>query len=300
MMIYQDSVAGFMKDMELDLVMPRLREVAELLMTHNMNQYEIDEWRYALLVLYRLFNDDRIPRDAQIAFGFSVPHTSKRVEVMLSGTDEQGQEQVILLGLKLWEKVEMVDSENNTIHYIENTQFHAQPHPSYQLWSYKEFIRKYNGYVSDRNVQLHSYVYLPDCSEEERDKLHAEVYKGVLPLAPVFTCTETPKLRQFILQYLSHGEVGDTLKNMESSGLLPLALVPDVFTGMVEGSNGYLLLDWEKECFGDLNYYARKTDYEVLNPQYAVVVRGAPHTGKTTLALSLLVKRAKKDRKYSM
>ena len=50
---------------------------------------EINSWINSLQYMDRVLTDDDIPSDAGVAIEYHIPQTSKRIDFILTGTDEQ-------------------------------------------------------------------------------------------------------------------------------------------------------------------------------------------------------------------
>ncbi|MFP3663365.1 ATP-binding protein, partial [Burkholderia sp. SIMBA_043] len=61
--------------------------------------------------MYRVLSDREIPKDAGIAIEFKIPHTSKRIDFLISGSDKDDRSSIVIVELKQWEKVEKIDSK---------------------------------------------------------------------------------------------------------------------------------------------------------------------------------------------
>ena len=65
---------------------------------------EIDSWINSLQYMDRVLTDGDIPRDAGVAIEYHIPQSSKRIDFILTGTDEQDRESAILIELKQWQQ----------------------------------------------------------------------------------------------------------------------------------------------------------------------------------------------------
>ena len=59
---------------------------------YRVGDREIRSWRNSLGVMERIVRDDEIPDDAGVAIEYHIPLTTMRVDFILTGKDENGQE----------------------------------------------------------------------------------------------------------------------------------------------------------------------------------------------------------------
>ncbi|MFP3489802.1 ATP-binding protein, partial [Staphylococcus sp. SIMBA_130] len=84
-----------------------------------------------------------IPDDAGIAIEFKIPYTSKRVDLLISGRNQE-QNGVVIVELKQWEAIEKVTGKEAIVKTVMRNGLVETTHPSYQAWSYAALIKDYN------------------------------------------------------------------------------------------------------------------------------------------------------------
>ncbi len=75
-------------------------------------QSEFRSWENSLEYMYKVLNDDAIPKKSGIAIEYNIPQTSKRVDFIISGYDEKQDPNVVIIELKQWDKVETVEGQD--------------------------------------------------------------------------------------------------------------------------------------------------------------------------------------------
>ena len=71
---------------------------------------EIRSWDNSMQYMYKVLSTDDIPSEAGVAIEYKVPTTSKRIDFILTGMDEQKNDSVVIVELKQWESSELVDT----------------------------------------------------------------------------------------------------------------------------------------------------------------------------------------------
>ena len=90
-----------------------------------------------------LCNNSGIDQDIHVAIEYQIPLTSKRVDFLVTGYDDKGKENVVIVELKQWAKVEMVDDLCDHSIMSDLKSHEPTAHPSYQAYSYKCLILDY-------------------------------------------------------------------------------------------------------------------------------------------------------------
>ena len=145
----------------------------------------------------KVLNDPSIPDSCGVGVEYGIPQSSKRIDLLLSGRDETGRGNLLIVELKQWESARRTDMDG-----LVRTRFAEgeanTSHPSYQSWSYAELLRSFNETVDQEQVPLQPCAYLHNC-QEGGDLLHP-FYAHYVSLAPVFLGgdEERIKLRSFI------------------------------------------------------------------------------------------------------
>lgn len=107
----------------------------------------------------RILEDREIPTDAGVAIEYHIPQTSKRIDFILTGKDQDRRDAAVLIELKQWERAERTQQDA-----IVTTRFQGVEcetlHPSYQAWSHKRLLEDFNETVQEEQIQLYPCAYL--------------------------------------------------------------------------------------------------------------------------------------------
>ena len=61
----------------------------------RINEPEVRSWDNSMQYMYRVLSDQEIPNDAGVAIEFKIPHTSKRVDFLISGSDKDSRQRFL-------------------------------------------------------------------------------------------------------------------------------------------------------------------------------------------------------------
>ncbi|MBS6599419.1 MAG: DNA/RNA helicase domain-containing protein [Clostridium sp.] len=254
------------------------------------NYREFKSWDNSMQYIYKVLNVQDIDDSCTIAIEYRIPSTSKRIDFIISGLDENNKANVVIIELKQWEKIEVVDEEEALVKTFINGGNRKTVHPSYQAWTYSSLIEDYNENVQEGNIMLHPCAYLHNYIklDEKIDPILDRRYDKYLSKAPVYRKGEAIRLRNFILKFVSKGDNRKILYEIENGKIRPSKSLQDAIALMLDGNEEFKMIDEQKVIFEDIKRNSKKA---MLSGQKVVyIIEGGPGTGKTVLAINLLVK----------
>ena len=257
------------------------------------SQNEIRSWDNSMQYMYKVLQTNEIPEEAGVAIEYKVPTTSKRIDFILTGMDESEKDSVIIVELKQWEKAELVDYKDGIIKTRFAHGVHETAHPSYQAWSYASLIENYNESVQSGEVNLYPCAYLHNYVLDEQDDLINEHYQSYLEKAPVYAKGDVLKLREFIKKYIKLPDQKRILYKIENGKIRPSKSLQDSLNSMLKGNEEFVMIDTQKVVYEEAIELARQS-YRT-NQKNVLIVEGGPGTGKSVLAINLLVKLTSED-----
>ena len=243
--------------------------------------------------MYITLNDSAIPSDAGVAIEYNIPQTSKRVDFLISGYDDNNKGNVIIIELKQWEQLQAIEGHEAIVETYTGGANRRVVHPSYQAWSYAALIKDYNQYVQDEDVELHPCAYLHNYPRKDNDPLDAKQYEDILSDAPAFTYGQRDALRNFIKKNIKTGDGEDTLVKIEHGKIKPSKQLQDSICGMLKGNKEFIMLDEQKVVYETILNLSTKCQKD--NKKRTIIVEGGPGTGKTVVAINLLAELTKRD-----
>lgn len=293
MLIYDGLKSDFMADTENDVLETKLYDTIKQKMNRSTGLSELNSWRNSLKEMYITLNDSAIPSDAGVAIEYNIPQTSKRVDFLISGYDDNNKGNVIIIELKQWEQLQAVEGHEAIVETYTGGANRRVVHPSYQAWSYAALIKDYNQYVQDEDVELHPCAYLHNYPRKDNDPLDAKQYEDILSDAPAFTYGQRDALRSFIKKNIKTGDGEDTLVKIEHGKIKPSKQLQDSICGMLKGNKEFIMLDEQKVVYETILNLSTKCQKD--NKKRTIIVEGGPGTGKTVVAINLLAELTKRD-----
>lgn len=288
MIVYSGIKRDFLTAVEQDSIAAEIEENIYNKMHRRTAQNEFRSWENSLEYMYKVLNDTAIPENSGVAIEYNIPQTSKRVDFIISGYGEKQDPNVVIIELKQWDKVEVVEGQDALVETYTGGAVRKVVHPSYQAWSYAAIIYDYNQNVQMGNIVLHPCAYMHNYRKSNPEKLEQNQYKEYVEDAPIFARGEVSKLREFIKQSVKVGDDKQLLYDIDNGKIKPSKSLQNSIKSMIEGNQEFIMLDEQKVVYEEII----KTALKCMSDQKkrTVIVKGGPGTGKTVVAINLLAK----------
>ena len=286
MLVYEGVKSGFINDVDLNLITDKILTRFKEVFHRSTGESEINSWRESMLRMRGVLADNEIPNNAGVAIEFNIPHTSNRIDFLLSGYDKNKKNSIIIIELKQWTHADAVPGKDGVVSTITGKSLREVTHPSYQAWSYASLIDNYNQEVYDRNVGLHPCAFLHNYELTDSDSINSEQYRDYINAAPMFGAKDFEKLRDFIKKFVTEGDDKEGLYIIENGKIKPSKMLQDSFSSVLKGNKEFVLIDDQKIIFEEalrigINAHLHKE-------KSVLIVEGGPGTGKSVLAINLL------------
>lgn len=292
MIIYRNSKGGFVNDVRSNSIASIIESsfVAQNIRHNNESEYR--SWANSLQYLRNVIDVPQIDDECQVAIEYQIPLTSKRVDFLISGMDDNGHNNVVIIELKQWATSGKTSRPDIVTAFTGGAE-RAVVHPSYQAYSYAKTIENFNANIQEYNISLHPCAFLHNYRESCRSNIDCDLYKEAIALAPVFLERDTAKLTSFILQFVRRRSHVDLLYKIEDGRLRPAKALQDALSSMLKGNREFYLIDEQKVAFETIrklvhNALKRSSRPDAHQSKYTVIIEGGPGTGKSVVAVQLL------------
>ena len=287
MIVYNATKSEFLNDVLTNEIENIVLKNVKLKLNRGVGIAEIRSWASSLSYMDRIMQDAMIPNDCGIAIEYQIPQTGKRIDFIISGQNEDSKDSVILIELKQWSEARLT-SKDSIVETFVGGRIGEHTHPSYQAWSYATLLQGFNEVVYKENIQLHPCAYLHNYAED--GVIRNEFYAEYINKAPVFLKSDAVKLRDFIKKHVRYGDRSNILYRIENGKIKPSKMLADSITKMIKGNQEFVMIDDQKVVYENaiaLAKHASEKNKQVL------IVKGGPGTGKSVVAINLLVELTK-------
>lgn len=283
MIVYQATKSDFCEDVLADRIELKILDFFRRYLNAGTSRSEIRAWRNSMQYMDKVLSDDSIPDDCGVAIEYQIPMSSKRLDFILTGLGEESTEYAILIELKQWESATLSDKDG-IINTFLGKNIRETVHPSYQVWSYATLLRNFNQTIEESQIKLQPCAYLHNYPPD--NVITNERYIDCLQLAPVFLRGDALKLRNFIKQFVKYGDKTKILYRIEQGKIRPSKMLADSMVNMLKGNQEFVMIDDQKLVYEEA---LKLTTIATSNRKQVLIVKGGPGTGKSVVAINLLV-----------
>nr|WP_321261423.1 DUF2075 domain-containing protein [uncultured Sphaerochaeta sp.] len=294
MLVYEGDKQQFLSDVQDNSIDQKIEMNMWNRLHKRVSSSEEQSWRNSLNYMQNVLLDSEIPDTSGVAIEFGIPNTNKRVDFILTGLDKANKHNAVIVELKQWSKVEPVPYVDQLLEAeiidVQTRFSHGQQvvhHPSYQAWSYRSLISNFNANVHAIPIHLESCAYLHNYVPSEDDPLKQHYFQSLLDESPVFYRSDVMKLREFIKKYIHTGDAKQTLYYIDNGEIRPSKSLQDALSAMLRGKEEFILIDEQKIVYEQMLSFARRSKED--GKKRVFIVQGGPGTGKTVVAINLLV-----------
>ena len=283
MIVYQTTKDGFLKDVSDGCIEDIIRDTVKQKLNKNVGNNEYLSWKNSLGSMYHVINSELIPNNSGIAVEYSIPRTKNRIDFIITGQDENNNDKVIIIELKQWTDIQITDKDAMVITRFQQG-LSEELHPSYQAWSYSALLNGFNATVYDEKIGLEPCAYLHN--HIDNDVIKNSFYDDYTKRAPVFCKGEKEKLQNFIAKFIKHGDKTNIMYRIDNGEIRPSKNLADSMVSMMKGNQEFVMIDDQKIVYENALSIARKSD---KNNKNVLIVEGGPGTGKSVVAINLIV-----------
>ncbi|MBC7456811.1 MAG: DUF2075 domain-containing protein, partial [Bdellovibrionaceae bacterium] len=247
-------------------------------------------WKNSLPYMERAIRGiPELPADTGVSIEYQIPLSGKRIDFILTGLNSERKESVIIIELKQWSKVEATLMPSTVKVQWQSGQGLAT-HPSYQAWSYSKLIQDYNETVQDEEILIGPCAFLHNYVSD--GVIDSNFYQEDIERAPLFLKTDIEKLRLFIQKNIKYGDKNNILYRIENGKIRPSKQLADHLVGLMKGNPEFILIDEQKVAYETVLLQLNKDSAK----KNVIIIEGGPGTGKTVLAINLLVEATRRGK----
>jgi len=284
MIIYRATKKQFVEDVFNNTIADNIDSAFVEHLGRHTAPNEVRSWKNSMQFMYNVVNTPELSDEAGVAIEYQIPLTARRVDFIISGLNAQKKEQMVIVELKQWEKAEPTQKPG-----IVTTRFqHGMDevtHPSYQAWSYAYMLSNYNLTIQEEGVEISPCAYLHNYKPD--GMIDGQLYQEYVAKAPVFLSNDASRLQEYILKHVKYCSPEDIIWKIDKGKLRPSKQLADSLDSMLKGNSEFVMIDDQKVVYETAVHLANKAQN---GKKQVLIVEGGPGTGKSVLAVNLLVK----------
>ncbi|MCP2166783.1 DNA/RNA helicase domain-containing protein [Goodfellowiella coeruleoviolacea] len=271
-----------------------LAEQARISYEARVSQGEVRSWQHSLPALLTDVCEAGLGH-VEVLLEHKLPHSPKRVDVVLCGVDpRRGEPSYVLVELKQWSKAEPHDGEEELV----QVPHYAEPvlHPVEQVRRYCEYLVDATPALADNPGSVHGLAYLHNAN---RDGVWRIQQYRMDEFGQLYTMDNRAELISRLRALLNTDAATRDAARGAADSFLSLRHAPskpllNAAAKEIQHREQFVLLDEQQVAYRLVMRAVERA--RASRVQTAVVVLGGPGSGKSVIALSLLGELARQGR----
>jgi DUF2075 family protein len=289
MLVYTANKMDFMDDVRSNIIETKILDAFKRYLGHSTSESEITSWRNSMMYMSQILMDGGIPNDAGVSIEYKLPQTSKRIDFILTGKGENKGNTAIIIELKQWTEAKATEKDGIVSTVIGRGEREVN-HPSYQAWVYSALLEDFNEAVQEEHILLKPCTYLHNCISD--DVINDHFYDEHTEKAPAFLRKDAKKLTEFIKQHVKYGDTDNIMYRIDNGKIRPSKNLADKLESLLNGNQEFLMIDDQKIVYETAIDLSNKS---TVKDKHVLIVQGGPGTGKSVVAVNLLVEFTKRQ-----
>lgn len=285
MELYAGSLNDFVSDTLQNQIATKLENAFFEYFGYQPSDSEIRSWRSSLRAVKDVFEYSGF-NDHGILLEYQLPLSSKRLDCMICGRDQEGKDNSIIIELKQWETSQVSEVSEHVVTWIGGANRDVL-HPSVQVGQYKLYLEdNHTAFFEENPILLHACSYIHNYVPEKRDALFDAQYSSYIKSYPVFCERDVNNLSSFLKKRVEFGNGMPVLRRVQESKYGPSKRLLDEVVKVVKENKRYILLDEQLLAFDKVMNLVKFGNVD--KRKSVIVVHGGPGTGKSVIAINLL------------
>jgi DUF2075 family protein len=287
MLVYSGTKKSFSTDIRDGNIAKIIDEKLSSLGINQGGLSQFTSWQNSLPQMFFILDDKEISDEIEVSIEYQIPLTSRRVDFLIAGSDDQNKDHVMIIELKQWQKAKKISREF-LVETFTGGANRVVVHPSQQAYSYAKLIENFNESIQEQKIQLVPCAYLHNYDETYRDEITGPEYQAVIDEAPIFLANDRSQLRTFVKSHTKHKPTKDLFKIIEHGKLKPSKALQDAIGEVMNGNEEFVLIMEQQVAYATVLKLVQKSLKK--DEKHTIIIKGGPGTGKSVVAVNLLSK----------
>lgn len=288
MRIYEATTEQFSDDVQHNRIADKVSAAFSAHYGRAPSSSEVNSWANSLMFVENVLQMKTL-RDNYILVEYELPYTSNRIDCLLFGKSAAGLNNVVVIELKQWSRVEPSEVDGNVVTFVGGAN-RVVAHPSLQAKAYSVYLRDFVSLFSEDHTELYSCVYCHNYKLRDADPLLDPRFAKAMEASPVFSRSDAEMLGDYLKEKLGAGGGIELFGRFRDSRIRPSKKLLEHTAAVVKGEAVFNLIDDQLAAFNAIMACANKASR--AKTKSVVLVRGGPGTGKSVIALNVLAELA--------
>jgi len=290
-LIYKSDSETFLKNIRENKLASIMADAFKFSFIREVSISEKNSWRNSLPKIKDLIEIAEL-KNINIALEYEIPYNQNRIDCLLFGKDTLGEDNIILIELKQWSKVEALEDEGNFVETYTGGSSKVVPHPAQQVKGYDGYLKSFVAeFEKDKPLLLFSCSYCHNYKKKDKKDLFSPVYEEIIKDFPIYTEDDTIFLANKIKKLLEKGDGFEVFNRFMQSEIKPSKKLLENVSKIISNRVVFSLLNEQLVAKNLILSKIKKTQKE--NKKSVIIVHGGPGTGKSIIALNILAETAK-------
>jgi hypothetical protein len=249
---------------------------------------EVTSWRNSLGAFAQVLQLGDF-RDQGILVELKLPLSSKRLDVLITGSNPATGDSAVVIELKQWTEVGrsnitdcvVVDFGGRLVDHL---------HPSRQVAQYQRYLMDTHPAFADGGIDLAACAYLHYATYDPMSPLYRADFATLLATNPSFAGDQLDQFTSFLDSRIAGPDDGSIIERVAASEFRPHKRLLDYVARVIRNEPVFTLLDEQQVAYNavmDSVRVAGQNQHKV-----AFIVSGGPGTGKSVIAVNLVAEMA--------
>ncbi len=282
--LYSGSTIDFVEDATHNRIADKVAESFERYFRYEPTPSELQSWRSSLHAMSDVVRHGDL-LDNGIVVELQLPLSSKRLDCMVTGHDQAGRPEAVIVELKQWQHAGPSWVDDCVSTFVGGRERDVL-HPSRQVGNYERYLLDVHSTFNEGAVGLRSCSYLHNMRSPDATALVADEHRELIQLYPMFVGDQVDDLVDYLAANVGEGGGGPVLDDVLRGKYRPHKRLLDHVAKMVADEPTFVLLDDQQVACNAVLTKVRARHLAVGSA--VLLIRGGPGTGKSVLAVNLV------------
>lgn len=282
MIIYSNTAEAFRHDVDSNRIADIIEKLFIEKLGHREAPNEKTAWRNSLRCMESVIRNSQVANDCGIMIEYIIPNTSNRVDFIITGEDEQGEQNYVIIELKQWEYADTTDVPELVNTFVGRAHRNVN-HPSRQASLYNDFMQNMNESIYVNRIYGHACAYLHNYVKRNPEPLLDSRYQHLVKEAPIYFSDDYSELQGYLKKMVGQGKGMEILYQIENGKIRPSRKLVECVDSLYSGNDDFILLDEQNVAYNTI-----LKELDSLDKKKTIIVKGGPGTGKSVISFKIL------------